>query len=194
MKKISMFKIFCLVLICASTEVWSGGAEDDLISAVLDDDIADVQKALAKKPNLDFVNEKGNTALLGAAARGKTEIVRLIIDAGATLDLESHSYTALNSSAQSGHTEVVKLLLKAGAKIDYQTQTGSSMSGKTALMAAASRNKTETVKALLEANANTALRNSDGETAYDIAKKRGYEDLAILLKEAEKKPARSKKR
>ena len=56
-----------------------------------------------------------------AARMGRTEIVKLLIDAGAKLDLQNvGKMTALMIAANNGHTEVVQLLIDAGATLDLQ--------------------------------------------------------------------------
>jgi hypothetical protein len=59
-----------------------------------------------------------------AATLGYTDIVRLLIDAGADLEASPTvtQRTALHRAAANGHAEVVQLLVDAGAKVDALSQ------------------------------------------------------------------------
>ena len=59
-----------------------------------------------------------------AAEKGRIDVVRLLLDAGADVDQrEGSDWTALFSAASEGHLEVVELLLDAGA--DFNVKDGS---------------------------------------------------------------------
>ncbi len=58
----------------------------------------------------------GETALMAASEKGYTEIVKLLLDYGAKVDLQDVlGKTALYKASEKGHQEVVKLLLDKGA-------------------------------------------------------------------------------
>ncbi len=55
-------------------------------------------------------------ALINAAQNGHTEVVRMLIEAGANVCYKDRfGYTSLHRAAREGHREIVKLLLDAGA-------------------------------------------------------------------------------
>ena len=57
-----------------------------------------------------------------AAANGRTNLVKVLLDKGAKIDaLDGNEWTALHWAAQGGHTEAVKVLLDRGATIDATT-------------------------------------------------------------------------
>lgn len=62
----------------------------------------------------------------GVKYRRPEEIAKLLIDAGADLDLKSDNeeWTALHSAVWFGHESLVKLLLDSGAKIDAEHSLG----------------------------------------------------------------------
>ncbi|KAK3272898.1 hypothetical protein CYMTET_18833 [Cymbomonas tetramitiformis] len=61
----------------------------------------------------------GHVALHRAAASGNLEVVRLLLDSGAEVDIawcsRGYAFTALSMACLQGHSEVVKLLLERGA-------------------------------------------------------------------------------
>ena len=67
----------------------------------------------------------GYTPLIWASSRGHTETVRLLLEAGADVNLTANDgQTALMRAADYGHAEVVELLLKSGADVNAQNENG----------------------------------------------------------------------
>ncbi|CAI8022700.1 Ankyrin-1, partial [Geodia barretti] len=61
----------------------------------------------------------GSTALHVAAQKGKTDVVRLLTEAGAQLDIQKTSgATPLFMACQNGHSDVVEILIRNGANIN----------------------------------------------------------------------------
>jgi ankyrin repeat protein len=62
-------------------------------------------------------NTERDAALPLAAAKGYTDVVKLLLERGANIEaMDNHGNTALFSAAALGRTEVVKLLLEKGAE------------------------------------------------------------------------------
>jgi len=141
---------------------------------------ADVVKALlavGADPNATMVD--GKTILLLAAENRRTEIIEALLSKGADV----------NAKTQDGRTALIvcncdtgtlRTLLRAGAGVNAKDGRGW-----TALMYAADRGKGERVAVLLGEGADVRLKNSQGETALDIARKyRGNNEVVRLLKKA----------
>jgi len=76
-----------------------------------------------------FSRDRNNTALMDAAAEGRTEAVRMLLDAKAKLEFKSkNGQTALILAIGQRHVETAKLLLEAGADPSVKDALG--MSGK----------------------------------------------------------------
>jgi hypothetical protein len=68
---------------------------------------------------------RGSTPLITAAALGKTEAARILIDGGADLDFQnSDGSTALHTAAFFCTVEIVGLLLESGADKTLRNNTG----------------------------------------------------------------------
>ena len=71
--------------------------------------------------SLSILNSKtGESTLQLAARHGRTEVVELLVDAGADMNIcnINTKWTALYVAAEQGHTELVKLLVDAGADVN----------------------------------------------------------------------------
>jgi len=121
-------------------------------------------------------NRYGETALMLAAADGNPEMVKLMLDHGASINISG--WNPLIYAAWRGHTEVVKYLLDKGAEVDAVSPDGI-----TALMMATRDGHMDTVRLLLWELADPNLRSRSGTTALDWALKAGNTELAELLKQ-----------
>lgn len=120
--------------------------------------------------NLD-VREKyrKQTALIAAAERGRVDVARLLLNAGADVNAtDKYGSTALVSASSAGHADIVKLLIAAGANVNMKT-TGT-YGGETALMAASENGRTEIVRSLLEAGADSSVKDRWQRSVADLAR------------------------
>jgi ankyrin repeat protein len=138
---------------------------------------------------------RGQTALMWAAAQGHSDIVQRLIEAGAdvqarskvrrqvvnstgnadytgVMEVEAGGFTPLLFAARAGHIESARRLLAAGAPVNDAAADGTS-----ALVTAAHSGHTAAALALLEAGADANAAGS-GYTALHIAIRRG--DLALV--------------
>jgi ankyrin repeat protein len=182
-----------------------------LVSAVWQDDEAEVRHLLAAGADVNALDQSVNTTALAAAAlAGKVELVRILTDAGADPNVRNSSgQTALMSLDDDTTPEVVALLLAAGAKVDLRDEEGNSAlhvaaaesvgevvqallaagagvnavnkEGQTPLMAAAEGGNVDGVRALLWAGADPRRKNQEGETALRLAQKEGHDEVVALL-------------
>lgn len=107
-----------------------------------------------KRLNIDERNNRNATPLYCAAGSKSSEVCRLLIDAGANLNLqEDDGHTPLNFAASDGNVELVKMLLQEG---DCDRNLASH-AGRTPLhYAAALAESLETVKLLVEGGADVS--------------------------------------
>ncbi|KXZ41601.1 hypothetical protein GPECTOR_372g153 [Gonium pectorale] len=93
---------------------------------------------------------RGNTPLHYAAESGHTEVLQVLLGAGADKDAtKKDGWTPLYAAAQNRHVEAVAALLQAGANKEAATKDGT-----TPLHAATEKGHVEVVGALLQAGAN----------------------------------------
>jgi ankyrin repeat protein len=95
-------------------------SETDLIQAVVANDVAGVERALREGADPNAVDDpapfRRRPALTIAAKDGSAEIVRLLLDAGASPETASgREWTALRAAAAHGNHDIVAMLLDRGA-------------------------------------------------------------------------------
>ena len=134
--------------------------------------IGDVEKVASL---LDTVNinsrdiDNKTTGLMQAAWNGKTQVVKLLLQHGASIDLQDvDGETALMAAIDHSRTipkNIVRALIDGGANLNIQNK-----SGWTALMMAAQMKKlVDIVEILLKSGAKTDIKNNCGDTALDKA-------------------------
>ncbi|WIA41847.1 hypothetical protein OEZ86_009173 [Tetradesmus obliquus] len=101
-------------------EVWQESGETALLMAVADDDVELVRLLVAAGSNVEAVRQQPPyiTALVDATTRGKTDIMQILLDAGADFASyvdEDTDYDLVQSAANAGQFEAVVKLVEAGA-------------------------------------------------------------------------------
>ena len=133
---------------------------------------------IARKGGVNTTNAAGATALMAAAATGNPQAVGILLDAGADAkNRTKKNETALAAAGTAGNAASVKLLLDAGAEVNV-----ADIRGYTPLLYAAGSDSipAEAVKMLLAKGADLNAKG-DGETARQLAAKRGDTEVARLL-------------
>ena len=75
--------------------------------------------AMGADVNHRLVEDNNDTPLHRASIRGRTTIVKLLIDNGALVNSKNRiGFTPLHNAAQEGHLAIAKLLVNSGARTD----------------------------------------------------------------------------
>lgn len=122
-------------------------------------------------------NPRGESPLMIAAIRGHLGIAEQLIRRGAEVNMPG--WTPLHyaaSRAEADSTGMVRLLLEHHAYIDAESPNRS-----TPLMLAAMYGHRDLVPLLLQEGADPSLRNEQGLTAVDFARRADRDDLADLI-------------
>jgi ankyrin repeat protein len=121
-----------------------------LLFAAREDKVIHVIQALDAGADVNVRTESnGYTPLIWAASRGRAETVRLLVESGAKVNLQStDGHTALMRASDNGHLEIVQLLLDGGADVNIETERGI-----TALMLAELKHHPKVTEVLKKAGA-----------------------------------------
>ncbi|MGH9905260.1 MAG: ankyrin repeat domain-containing protein, partial [Pyrinomonadaceae bacterium] len=122
--------------------------------------------------------ERGETALIAAAARGDLSIVKALLQGGADVNTKSEvGATALLRTLENTHYAVADTLL-AQPTLDVNAQGGN---GWTALIYSVTSDREEIVPKLLERGANVNLQDGEGDTALHRAAQNGNVKILPML-------------
>lgn len=153
-----------------------GQIEDELLNAIRKSDVAAVKSLLAQGVNVNTTYRYDRTPLSFACDRGNSEIVKLLLDAGATVNTKDSFYgaTPLTWASSKGYVEIVGMLLERGA------------TGKDGvLVEAADEGNMEMARMVLK---NGSLDGEILSIALAKAVKHQHTEIVELLKSAGAKP------
>ena len=181
-----------------------------LSRAVADEDKVLIRELISKGENVNAKESSYSkiTPMFLAVETGDVEIVQMLLDAGAKVNVRSTTKeTPLMRLDSDGTSALVELLIRNGAKVNVADNDGNTplihaaenstdeviaalidagadvnaanTDGETALIKAADRDDIQSVRALLFAGANVNAKNKDGENAWD--KTSDHEIEALLV-------------
>uniref|UniRef100_A0A0X3P756 K Homology domain-containing protein n=1 Tax=Schistocephalus solidus TaxID=70667 RepID=A0A0X3P756_SCHSO len=118
--------------------------------------------------------------LIEAAKDGHTDVVRLLLQYGASVSqVSNNGYTALHYAATNGHLDCVRLLLQYKSPLEVQNENGH-----TPLMEAASNGHIEVARCLIEHGAYINTYSTEfKESALTLASYKGHADMVNFLLE-----------
>lgn len=120
----------------------------------------------------------GTTALMIAAAGGHTEVMKLLLEAGADPRVQDkRGDSPLMAAVRIGSLDAVNLLLKRGVDPNQRD-----IEGRTALMWAARTGRLDVVRALLAINADIQPSDTGGQNALMIASAKGHSAVVAALR------------
>ncbi|XP_066497961.1 caskin-2 isoform X2 [Hoplias malabaricus] len=166
------------------------GKEQELLQAVKNGDVQSTQKLLAKckssrskllgstkRINVNYQDPDGFSALHHAALTGTTDLLSLLLEAQATVDIkDSNGMRPLHYAAWQGKADSVHMLLRAGASVN-----GASQDGQIPLHLAAQYGHYEVSEMLLQHQSNPCIVNKAKKTPLDLACEFGRQKVTQLL-------------
>ncbi|KAE8284555.1 Caskin-2 CASK-interacting protein 2 [Larimichthys crocea] len=166
------------------------GKEQDLLVAVKSGDLLLAHKLLSKvkcnktkllgstkRLNINYQDSDGFSALHHAALTGTTELLSLLLEAQATVDIKDiNGMRPLHYAAWQGKADSVLLLLRAGASVNSP-----SLDGQIPLHLSAQYGHYEVSEMLLQHQSNACLMNKAKKTPLDLACEFGRLKVAQLL-------------
>src|SRR5512145_16860 len=115
-----MLRLRIAVLLLCGSFLFAGAAaelEDRFLLAVRNGDVTGVKAALAAGVNVNSKFRYDRMALSFAADRGNSEVMKVLLDAGADVNARDTFYgmTAMSQALNKKHVPIVRMLLEKGA-------------------------------------------------------------------------------
>ena len=137
-----------------------------LIEAVKNQNYNEAKKLLNAGANINERDASGASALIWAADRGDTRLIRLLTSHAADIEQkDNQGYAAIMWAAYNGHDAAIKMLIECGAAVNSRDTEGH-----TPLMAAACNGHSAAVTTLINAGADIKARDMEGQSALSYAK------------------------
>jgi ankyrin repeat protein len=154
---------------------------EQLMRAVKSNNAAQVAKLIAEGAEVSRADAGGDSPLIMAAYKGYTEIVKLLLEAGAEVTAldPGMKATALHAAAYAGHADAARLLIAHGIDINAQGP----YNGYTALHDAIWQNNIDAARVIIESGADLSLRSNQGETPLEMARGRHRAEIVALIEQ-----------
>ena len=140
---------------------------------------------LAAGADVNAKDDIEDSTFLYAGAEGRVEILRMTLAAGADLrSTNRYGGTALIPACHHGHLENVKVLLATDIDVNHVNRLGWTALLEAVILGDGGKVHTEIVRLLLARGAKPGLADRDGVTPLAHAQRRGYQEMARLIRAA----------
>jgi ankyrin repeat protein len=151
-----------------------------LNDAILAGDIDSVREYIDTGDDINAVDINIFNPIITAIDNNRPEILKLLLDRGATVDNPDAIMSPVNMAAMNGFPGMVEMLYDHGADLNRKSHTG-----KTALMFAIRNMEDDIAVFLINHGADVDIVDNEGHNAYDYAKFRHNEKMMELVKSHE---------
>jgi ankyrin repeat protein len=136
--------------------------------------------------DLQLLEDDRYDAVTIAAVADDEDTLRVLLELGASAKLVTSRYdgTALIAAAHLGHDGVVRQLIASGAPLDHVNNLHWTALIEAVVLGDGGARHQRTLAALLQAGAKPKLADGSGRTPLQLARGRGYAEMARLLEAA----------
>lgn len=137
-----------------------------------------IKSLIAQGNDINTRNTQGMAPLHLAAAKGNIDMIQLLLDSGAEVDVVTTDscYTSLHYAASIGQVELCELLIRRGADTDAQTSTQ-----ETPMHLAIARGHSKVVALLLKYHARLDIRDENGLTPLRLAETGRKREIVTMI-------------
>jgi len=134
--------------------------------------------------NINAVDDKNRDVLNIAITTRNPKLAETALDLGADPTMVTSIYdgAAVIYGSAKGAVSIVEMLIKAGAPVNRINNVGWTALLEVAILGTGSEDYIAIADMLIAAGADKTIKDRHGKTAFDHAKLRGHEALALVLK------------
>ncbi|MFF7341633.1 ankyrin repeat domain-containing protein [Streptomyces sp. NPDC008163] len=157
-----------------------------LLLAVHGDHVGAARLLVAAGADPDAQDRREESPWLATGVTGSVAMLRVLLPAGPDLKLRNRfGGIALIPASERGHVAYVRELLKVtDIDVDHVNRLGWTALLEAVILGDGGRAHQEIVELLLAAGATPGLADGDGVTALEHAERRGFAEIAALLRDA----------
>ncbi|WP_440895448.1 ankyrin repeat domain-containing protein [Amphibacillus sp. Q70] len=170
----------------ANINLADNDGETAVMAATQRNHVDTVKLLIEQGADINIRNNNQDNVLLYAGAEGLLEIVKLAIRAGADTTLTNrYGGIALIPASERGHVEVVKeLLTHSDTNANHINHLHWTALLEAVILGDGGTNHQEIVQLLVDHGADVNIRDENGVTPLEHAKKRGFKTIEHILKQA----------
>ena len=145
--------------------------DETLLTFVRNGDITNIKTSIGSGANVKYVTRQGYTPLYESMSIGNQQIIKILLDAGAVIDVPGDGYNGppLVWAAAKGDVNIMKLLLEKGGNINIKHENDiKGIGGSTALHKASKNKRDNAILFLIDKGADLTITNKYEQTAMDV--------------------------
>ena len=166
-------------------------ADEKLLAAAYRNDVAAARTLIADGADVNAKDHTEQSAYLIATSEvgDDPRLLELTLGAGADVDAkDSYNGTGLIRAGERGYARIVRRLLDTDIELDHVNRLGWTALLEAIILGEGGRAHTETVRLLVDAGADVNLADKDGTTPLEHARRRGFTEIARILRAAGARP------
>jgi ankyrin repeat protein len=159
----------------------------ELLAAAYGNDVATARELIAAGADVNVKDRSEQSAYLIATSEvgDDPRLLELTLGAGADVDAkDSFDGTGLIRAAERGNSAIVERLLAAGIDVDHVNRLGWTALLEAVILGDGGGAHVRTVRLIVDAGADVAVRDKDGLTALQHARRRGFTRIERILSAA----------
>ncbi|MEU6660453.1 ankyrin repeat domain-containing protein [Streptomyces sp. NPDC046821] len=171
----------------ANVETHDRHRRTPLLLASLGDHVAAAEALVAAGADPNAQDDRDDSAWLATGVTGSVRMMRALLPAKPDLKLTNRfGGISIIPAAERGHVEYVRALLReTDIDVDHVNRLGWTALLEAVILGDGGRAHQEIVELLLAAGADPGLPDGDGVTSLEHAERRGFTEIAGLLRAAD---------
>lgn len=167
----------------ADIEARDGHQRTALLLASTFDRVAVAEVLVAMGADPDALDDRHDTPWLVTGVTGSVAMLEALLLANPDLTIENR-YGGLSPipAGERGHVDYLRRVVQTGVDLDHVNDLGWTALLEAVVLGDGGRDHQAAVRILLEAGADRTIADSDGVTALQHAQRRGYDEIAALLR------------